>query len=118
MLQLTARFADGWNSAWFGADPSPFRDRLSALWAALDECGRPRDSIEVSAGILVLPGPQDQRTSSLVLCGDSDQIAAGLRAYEEAGAQHVVLSLGTAPFRLQDPSFIESVAKAIGILAS
>lgn len=118
MLQLTARYADGWNSAWFGADPTPFRDRLGALWAAMDECGRPRDSIEVSAGIFVLPGPQDERISALVLCGDSEEIAAGLRTYEEAGAQHVVLSLGTAPFRLQDPTFIESVAKAIGLLAS
>jgi alkanesulfonate monooxygenase SsuD/methylene tetrahydromethanopterin reductase-like flavin-dependent oxidoreductase (luciferase family) len=112
MLQLTAQYADGWNAAWFGADPSPFRQRLQELWAAMDAHGRPRDAIEISAGLFVVPGRQGNSVSAKALCGDVGEIARGLRAYEKAGAQHVVLSLGTVPFRLQEPSFIESVARA------
>ena len=114
MLQLTAHYADGWNAAWFGADPGPFRRRVEELWAVMDAYGRPRDAIEISAGLFVVPGPQGNGVSAKALCGDVDEIARGLRAYQKAGAQHVVLSLGTVPFRLQEPSFIEAVARAFG----
>ena len=114
MLRLTARYADGWNAAWFGADPIPFRRRVEELWAAMDAIGRPRDAIEISAGLFVVPGRPDNRVSAVAICGDVDEIAEGLRAYEKAGAQHVVLSLATVPFRLHQPSFIESVARAFG----
>ena len=112
MLQLTARHADGWNAAWFGADPTAFRQRVEELWAAMDAQGRPRDAIEISAGLFVVPGPSDDRTSGRALGGDVDEIAAGLRAYEEAGAQHIVLSLATVPFQLRQANFIELVARA------
>ena len=104
MLQLTARYADGWNAAWFGADPSPFRRRVEELWAAMDAYGRPRDAIEISAGLFVVPGRPDNRVSAVTLCGEVDEIAAGLRAYEKAGAQHVVLSLATVPFNFSIPT--------------
>ena len=112
MLQLTARHADGWNAAWFGADPTPFRQRVDELWAAMDAQGRPRDAIEISAGLFVVPGRSDDRMSGKALCGDVDEIAAGLRTYAEAGAQHVVLSLATMPFQLGQANFIELVARA------
>jgi len=98
MLQLTARHADGWNAAWFGADPEPFRRRVNDLWAAMDRAGRPRDSIEVSAGLFLVPGDEDD--------------AKRLRAFEQAGAGHLILTLSTVPFRLDDPRFIELAAKA------
>jgi len=112
MLQLTARYADGWNAAWFGADPYPFRQRVEELWKAMDANGRPRDAIEISAGLFVVPGRRDNRVSAVAICGEVDEIAAGIRAYERAGAHHVVLSLATVPFRLQEPSFIELVARS------
>jgi Luciferase-like monooxygenase. len=112
MLQLTARYADGWNAAWFGADPTPFRQRVEELWTAMDAQGRPRDAIEISAGLFVVPGASDDRVSAVALCGEVDEIARGFRAYEKAGAQHLVLSLATMPFRLQRPSFIEWASRA------
>ena len=112
MLQLTARYADGWNVAWFGADPSPFRRRVEELWAVMDASGRRRDTMEISTGLFVVPGRPDDRVTEVALCGDVDEIAQGLRAYNQAGAQHVVLSLASGPFRLQQPSFIELVARS------
>src|SRR5258705_9501376 len=47
MLRLTAQHADGWNAAWFGADPKPFQQHVGDLWAAMDAAGRPRSAIEV-----------------------------------------------------------------------
>ena len=112
MMRLTARYADGWNAAWFGADPSRFRRGVERLWAELDGIGRPRSSVTVSAGLFVVPSGPDGRTSEKALSGDTGKIAAGLRAFEDAGARHVVLSLATAPFRLDDPAYIEKVARA------
>lgn len=97
---------------WRGSEP--LRRRVGELWAAMDANGRPRDAIEISAGLFVVPGRQDNRVSALALCGEVDEIAEGLRAYEKAGTQHVVLSLATVPFRLQQASFIEWVARAFG----
>jgi alkanesulfonate monooxygenase SsuD/methylene tetrahydromethanopterin reductase-like flavin-dependent oxidoreductase (luciferase family) len=113
MMRLTARYADGWNAAWFGADPSRFRRGVERLWAELDSIGRPRSSMIVSAGLFVVPSGLDNRRSEKALCGDIDEIAAGFRAFEDAGAQRLVLSLATAPFRLDEPGYIEKVAKAL-----
>lgn len=116
-MRLTARYADGWNAAWFGADPSRFRRGVERLWAELDSVGRPRSSITVSAGLFVIPKGLGHRTSEKALHGEIHEIAAGLRAFEDAGAQHLVLSLASAPFRLDDPGYIETVAKAFPTLS-
>jgi alkanesulfonate monooxygenase SsuD/methylene tetrahydromethanopterin reductase-like flavin-dependent oxidoreductase (luciferase family) len=51
MLRATARWADAWNTAWFGAVDDRLRDRLAALDAACGEVGRDPSTIRRTVGI-------------------------------------------------------------------
>lgn len=120
MLQLTARYADGLERGlvWSGSEPVP-----AARRRALGSNGRLRPATRCDrdlgqpfrySGTSRIPGRPDTRVSAVALCGDVDEIAGGLRAYEKAGAQHVMLSLARVPFQLQPPNFIEWMARAFG----
>jgi probable F420-dependent oxidoreductase len=129
ILRLTARVADGWNFAWCGGDPEPFRRKLLELRRACKEAGRDPESIDVSAGVLTMPladeADQQQeferlqalapqyRTMTLdqfkgrVLMGPPDEIAAGLNRLIEAGARHLLISAAPAPLARYDPAAID-----------
>ena len=57
MLRLTAKWANAWNTAWFGAVDETVRQRIADLDAACDAVGRKRDEIRRTIGIRVFdPG--------------------------------------------------------------
>src|SRR5688572_11443024 len=58
MMSLIAKWADRWNSVWYGLPTDEFRDERANLQAACAEAGRDLSTIEVSVGIAV----QDPRT--------------------------------------------------------
>jgi alkanesulfonate monooxygenase SsuD/methylene tetrahydromethanopterin reductase-like flavin-dependent oxidoreductase (luciferase family) len=113
MLELTARYADGWNLAWFGPDTSQFRSNLEQLHAAMARIGRSTAEVEVSAGVFVVPetgaGPEDPRA----IAGDPEHVADRIRAYGEAGADLVMVSLARAPFIERDPSYPAKMAEVL-----
>jgi alkanesulfonate monooxygenase SsuD/methylene tetrahydromethanopterin reductase-like flavin-dependent oxidoreductase (luciferase family) len=51
MLQLTARWADAWNTAWFGAADDRLRSHLAALDEACEAVGRDPTTIRRTVGI-------------------------------------------------------------------
>lgn len=51
MLRLTARWADAWNTAWFGRVDDTLRQRTSDLDAACDAMGRDRTAIRRTVGL-------------------------------------------------------------------
>jgi alkanesulfonate monooxygenase SsuD/methylene tetrahydromethanopterin reductase-like flavin-dependent oxidoreductase (luciferase family) len=51
MLRLTARWADAWNTAWYGRIDDTLRQRTSAIDSALDAAGRDRTSLRKTVGI-------------------------------------------------------------------
>ena len=51
MLRLTARWAEAWNTAWFGRVDDTLRQRTADLDAACDAVGRPRDAIRRTVGL-------------------------------------------------------------------
>lgn len=51
MLRLTARWADAWNTAWYGGIDATLRERTAAIDAALDAAGRDRASLRRTVGI-------------------------------------------------------------------
>ena len=53
MLDLTARWADAWNTAWFGAVDDVTRQRVADLDAACSRVGRPAGEIRRTVGIRV-----------------------------------------------------------------
>jgi probable F420-dependent oxidoreductase len=99
MLELTARHAAAWNTAWFAAPDERFRTRLADLRAACASVGRDPATIDVTVGIEVrrtgIAGPADEQPGS-VFVGSPDQLADSLRGWQEAGADHVIAVLSPA----------------------
>jgi alkanesulfonate monooxygenase SsuD/methylene tetrahydromethanopterin reductase-like flavin-dependent oxidoreductase (luciferase family) len=51
MLRLTARWADAWNTAWYGRIDDTLRERTAGIDAALDAAGRDRKSLRKTVGV-------------------------------------------------------------------
>jgi probable F420-dependent oxidoreductase len=95
MLQLTAQYADSWNAAWFGHPSGLVAERRADLGAACRAAGRDPATLEVTVGVSVAypdlgdtPDGIDNRERFLT--GPAEEVAAGLRAYEETGVSHVI----------------------------
>jgi alkanesulfonate monooxygenase SsuD/methylene tetrahydromethanopterin reductase-like flavin-dependent oxidoreductase (luciferase family) len=87
MQSLTARFADGWQAAWFGLPSARFRDERDRLLAACEAEGRAgADAPAVHVGVRISAEGGD-RTLPL----DASAIADGLAAWAAEGAAHVQL---------------------------
>lgn len=91
MLELTARHADAWQTAWFGLPDERFRGRFDALRAACDAAGRDPGTLEVTVGIELGDPPEDGGS----LPRERSAIVDALGAWEAAGADH--LQLGVWP---------------------
>lgn len=92
MLELAARYADGWNT-WFSSTGNTVAGLLPLLAkvdAACEAAGRDPTTLERSAAAVVEvapPGPSVRSRPRLT--GGSAAIADGLRAHAEAGLSHV-----------------------------
>jgi alkanesulfonate monooxygenase SsuD/methylene tetrahydromethanopterin reductase-like flavin-dependent oxidoreductase (luciferase family) len=113
MLELTARHADGWNVAWYGPDTADFRSSLDDLRAAMAAVGRAPGEIEISVGLFVLPDPAAGPEDGHAVVGSPERVAECIRAYGEAGADLVIVSLARNPFVESDPSYPEKMAEAL-----
>jgi len=94
MLELTARYADSWNTGG-GGRVDGLAPKRAALEAAEAEVGRDPASLEVTVSINVaFPDlgdvPDDAHDPAKFLSGTVDEIAAGLRGFAEAGVGHVM----------------------------
>lgn len=90
MLRLTAQYADAWNTAWFGpvADAA---ERRADFEKACAEAGRDPSTIETTVGVhCAYPFEGVEFNPEKVLTGTPEEVAAGLRAYEESGVSHVI----------------------------
>jgi probable F420-dependent oxidoreductase len=95
MLDLTARWADAWNTAWYGAPSERLTTSLAAVDAALEAAGRPSGELARTVGIDVVD--RDQPTgpdvSPRALAGDMDELVGALRAYADLGIGHLMVGL-------------------------
>lgn len=107
MMSLTARWADRWNSVWYGLPTDEFRRERADLEQACLEIGRPPSEIEVTVGIAVRDRAAMPVNGTDALAGTVDQIAEGLSAWRDEGVAEVMC-------RLEPPSLgvIESIAGA------
>jgi FMNH2-dependent dimethyl sulfone monooxygenase len=121
MVEITARYADGWNLAWFGADAGPFGRRAAQLREAARAAGRAPDAIALSVGLQALVtargGQQDgiatvrtmapqtaqldeETLKSRILVGDAEYVAGALNGFAAAGADLAIVGapgLGALP---------------------
>jgi probable F420-dependent oxidoreductase len=90
MLQLTARHADSWNTAWH-ADPADAVDRIASVRAACAAEGRDPATLEITAGVpVVYPdlGPGAMPNS---LQGTPEQVAETLQGFADLGVGHLIV---------------------------
>jgi alkanesulfonate monooxygenase SsuD/methylene tetrahydromethanopterin reductase-like flavin-dependent oxidoreductase (luciferase family) len=95
MLRLTARYADAWNTAWYGPVCRRVRQRLADMAAALDAEGREPLSLRRTVGVFVVDpeaaGALDPDEDCL--SGTVDELARALDAYDELGFDDVIVNL-------------------------
>jgi alkanesulfonate monooxygenase SsuD/methylene tetrahydromethanopterin reductase-like flavin-dependent oxidoreductase (luciferase family) len=90
MMQLTARYADAWNIAWFGDITASTADR-EQFAAACAEAGR---EVAVTVGVHLAPPDEPFETApepNRLLTGTPEEVAAALLAYRDAGVAHVIV---------------------------
>jgi alkanesulfonate monooxygenase SsuD/methylene tetrahydromethanopterin reductase-like flavin-dependent oxidoreductase (luciferase family) len=116
MLDLTARYADAWNLAWFGSPDERLRTTRADLESACERAGRDPSSIDITVGVEVRFGdvatspPEGSGLSASPLPGDEASLVAGLRAFEAFGADHLIFAL--------DPSTPETAARLNAAIAT
>ena len=96
MLELTARYADTWNVAWFGMPDERWAGLRRDLEAACRAVGRDPSTLERTVGVNVRidelvassdPGPGSR------LSGGPEAIAAGIAAYAADGTGELIAAL-------------------------
>lgn len=113
MLELTARYANAWNLAWFGRPNERLATVRADLLAACVAVGRDPATLDITVGInvrypdLAIEG-FPVGTEGEALSGSIDEVAAGLAAYAELGVAHVIANVEPAT-----PDAIERFATAM-----
>ena len=96
MLDLTARYADQWNTAWLG-QPEALAKRREPLEAACAAAGRDPGTLEVTVGVTVgfpeLGAERESIDPAKVIWGSVDDVAAAFRGYAEANVGHLICNL-------------------------
>ncbi len=85
MMRATARFADQWQTAWFGRPDVNYRTELDAFRAACDAEGRDPATVELTVGINIGGDDPDDPRVDL----DPAAIADALADWAELGVGHV-----------------------------
>jgi alkanesulfonate monooxygenase SsuD/methylene tetrahydromethanopterin reductase-like flavin-dependent oxidoreductase (luciferase family) len=95
MLRLTARYADAWNTAWFGLPDELLRRRLAELHAALEAEGRDPAMLRRTVGMEVRdPEATDPGKDLGEGFGDSvDELAWAIDAYERLGFDDLIVQI-------------------------
>ena len=88
MLRLTARYADAWQTAWFGLPDERFRQRHDDLLAACEAERRDPGTLELTVGVDVSDAEE-----GVHLPLDSEAIADGLAAWTSAGVGHLQIGM-------------------------
>jgi probable F420-dependent oxidoreductase len=110
MLRLTARWADAWNTAWYGRPSKLLDGRLADFEAAMADVGRPIAEVARTAGINVRDPDQPPvpEPESNAIAGDVDELAGVLDTYARMGIDQVIV--GLEPISVRS---VERLAEAI-----
>ena len=111
MLGLTARYADRWNSVWYGLPTDEFRDERRRLEEACAAAGRNAQEIDVSAGIQIVDPSVASENGPESIVGEAEHIAEAFRVWEAEGVSEVMC-------RLEPPSVavVGEIAEAARLL--
>jgi alkanesulfonate monooxygenase SsuD/methylene tetrahydromethanopterin reductase-like flavin-dependent oxidoreductase (luciferase family) len=95
MLRLTARYADAWNTAWFGLPDQRLRQRLADMQAALRAESRDPATLRCTVGMDVCdPESTDPgQAGGGSFTGHVDELARAIDAYERLGVDDLIVGL-------------------------
>lgn len=93
MLQLTARYANAWNTAWH-IDPTVVRERYTEFKQACTKVGRDPATIELTLGtnVTLFSSPENVDTTRTIT-GSPEYIASHLQRFAEEGTTHLIVML-------------------------
>jgi alkanesulfonate monooxygenase SsuD/methylene tetrahydromethanopterin reductase-like flavin-dependent oxidoreductase (luciferase family) len=100
MLGLIAKFADRWNSVWYGLPTEEFRDERRRLEQACAQIGRDPKTIEVSAGIQIYDPATVNENGPEKIVGRAPQILDALRIWQAEGVTEVMCRMEPASVAL------------------
>jgi alkanesulfonate monooxygenase SsuD/methylene tetrahydromethanopterin reductase-like flavin-dependent oxidoreductase (luciferase family) len=104
MLRLTARYADAWNTAWYGLPDELLCWRLAGLQAALDAEGRDPATLRRTVGMEVRDPDASDPGGDLGegFGGSVDELAWAIDAYERLGVDDLIVQLEPKTMRSLD----------------
>lgn len=92
MLDILARYADGWNSGW-EHDIEALRPKVAKLDAACRAVGRDPETVVRTMGANLELDGAFHRRGPAVLSGSDDEIVARFLAFRDFGCDHFVVGL-------------------------
>ena len=98
MLQLTARYADAWNTAWYGAPDDQLRERLATFVATIAAEGRDPATVTLTVGMVVhdpaydVPDDVDE-DGDTSFSGSVDELAHAIDEYAALDIGHLIVLL-------------------------
>ena len=103
MLRLTARHADAWNTAWYGAPSDALRIKLVEMDVALEAEGRDPAGLRRTVGMSVVDPdrPATNEVDPEALAGTVEDLARAFDAYEALGIDDLIV--------LPEPNDVRSV---------
>jgi alkanesulfonate monooxygenase SsuD/methylene tetrahydromethanopterin reductase-like flavin-dependent oxidoreductase (luciferase family) len=95
MLRLTARYADAWNTAWYGLPDDLLRRRLAELSAALEAEGRDPATLRRTIGMEVRDPAATASGGDLGagFAGSVDELAWAIDAHQQLGFDDLIVQL-------------------------
>jgi probable F420-dependent oxidoreductase len=117
MMELTARYADSWNSCWYGRPTPRWSEQRNALVEACRAAGRDPATLEQTAGLIAHfpdleePAVREEVDRERALSGTADEVAEGLRQWRDEGIGHAIVSLRPAT-----PEAVARIAEAAALL--
>ncbi|MGZ3625106.1 MAG: LLM class flavin-dependent oxidoreductase [Ktedonobacteraceae bacterium] len=108
MLQLIARDADAWNTAWH-TDSAVVKERIDELAKVCATIGRDPASIEMTVGTEVRLQPhKEDGSTDRAISGTPEEIASRLQAFADVGTSHLIVALDAV-----SPSSIEQLGHIV-----
>jgi probable F420-dependent oxidoreductase len=136
LLDLAARFADGWNTVW-RMNPDDYADRVAAVREACERAGRDPATFRLSVGLYSLVGEDERDYHALfergraampggaidgdsperwradTLSGTPDQAIEQIQRFAELGVEEIVVAPWVLPFAVPEPELVDRFAELV-----
>ena len=136
LLQLAARYADGWNSVWRWS-PEAYGARAAAAREACERAGRDPATFRLSVGLYSLIGETDDAFRDVfdrgrasmpgdamrdetveswradTLSGTPEQVIERVEAFERIGVEEIVVAPWVLPFAVPEPEQVDLFAERV-----